>query len=170
MTTVITAVPQPIEAGAEMRDLARFHRDITWTGTIQPGGMGPGSPRMTAVGEGRHELIQNGLWIVGNYQQDQFLTDGTFVLRWQLHWVAGWDPSAREYRATVADNYGHAEIMRGWIDGDLLTFQSMVNSPVRIRLLWHIADAHTITWRNEASVHGAPFTLVERYECHTIES
>jgi hypothetical protein len=61
------AVPRPLKAGAEMRDLARFHRDITWTGTIQPGGMGPGSPAMTAVGEGRHELIQDGLWIVGNY-------------------------------------------------------------------------------------------------------
>jgi hypothetical protein len=108
------------------------------------------------------------LWIVGDYWQDQFLADGSFVLRWQLHWVAGWDQQAGEYRATVADNYGHAEILRGWIEGDLLTFQSVGNPPVRIRLFWHLVDDSVMTWRNEVSVHGGPFTLVERYECHTV--
>ena len=44
MTTDITAVPRPIEAGAEMRELARFHRNVAWTGTIEPGGMGPAAP------------------------------------------------------------------------------------------------------------------------------
>jgi hypothetical protein len=43
------------------------------------------------------------------------------VLTWQLHWVAGWDPTTSEYRATLADNYGHADVMRGWIDGNRLT-------------------------------------------------
>jgi hypothetical protein len=76
-----------------MAALARFHTDVTWTGTIQPGGMGPGTPAMTAVGWGKHETIQDGRWIVGTYQQDQYLPDGRFVLTWQLHWVAGWDPS-----------------------------------------------------------------------------
>jgi len=115
-------IPMPLEAGAEMAALARFHRDVTWTGTIEPNAFGPGSPPMTAVGEGVHRFIQDGLWIVGDHRQDQFLADGTFVARWQLHWVAGWDPQAKEYRATVADNYGHAEVLRGRIDGDLLTF------------------------------------------------
>jgi hypothetical protein len=165
---MVNSVPIPIDAGAEMKDLARFHRDVTWTGAIEPHGMGPGSPRMTAVGGGRHEVIQDGRWIVGDYHQDQFLIDGTFVLRWQLHWVAGWDPAAQEYRATVADIYGHAEVMRGWIEGDLLTFQSIGDPPVRIRLSWHLTDADTIIWLNEASIGGGPFTLVERYECRTV--
>lgn len=168
MSVQVQQVPQPLQAGAEMRELARFHRDVIWTGTIQAGGMGPGSPPMTAVGEGRHHLIQDGLWIVGDYWQDQFLADRSFVLRWQLHWVAGWDPQAGEYRATVADNYGHTEILRGWIEGDLLTFQSIGHQPVRIRLLWHLVDATTMTWRNEVSIRGGPFVLVERYECHTV--
>ncbi len=92
-------IPMPLEAGAEMAALARFHRDVTWTGTIEPNAFGPGSPPMTAVGEGVHRFIQDGLWIVGDHRQDQFLADGTFVARWQLHWVAGWDPQAKEYRA-----------------------------------------------------------------------
>jgi hypothetical protein len=106
-------VPKPITPGPEMAALARFHTDVTWTGTIQAGGMGPGTPAMTANGWGIHQTIQDGRWIVGTYQQDQSLPDGTFVLTWQLHWVAGWDPTAGEYRATLADNYGHTDVMRG---------------------------------------------------------
>ncbi|HEU4947189.1 MAG TPA: DUF1579 family protein [Kribbella sp.] len=168
MNPTIETVPRPTTPGAEMTALARFHRDVTWEGVIEPGGMGPGTPRMSATGHGRHELIQDGRWIVGTYEQDQYLADGTFVLRWQLHWVAGWDPVAQEYRATVADSYGHAEVLRGWIEGDLLTFQTMdQHAPVRIRLFWHLADADRMTWRNEVSVGGGPFTLVERYDCTT---
>ncbi|MFG1913137.1 DUF1579 family protein [Kribbella sp. NPDC048928] len=160
--------PQPIRAGEEMRRLARFHRDVRWTGTVRAGGMGPGSPEMTAIGEGRHHTIQNGLWIVGDYQQDQYLADETFVQHWELHWVAGWDPQAGEYRASAADNYGHLELLAGSIDGRLLTFRSIGNPPVRLQLFWHIVDDNTMTWRNEISVDGGAFQLVERYDCTTI--
>ena len=61
--------------------------------------MGPGTPAMRGVGRGTAAVIQDGRWIVGDYEQDQFLDDGTFVLRWQLHWVAGWAPRHGEYRA-----------------------------------------------------------------------
>jgi len=161
----VAAVPHPIEVGQEMEALKRFHPDVTWTGTIEAGGMGPGTPAMTANGGGTTELIQDGRWIVGNYWQDQFLTDGTFVLRWQLHWVAGWDPSAGEYRATVADNYGHALVLRGEIDGDILTFESLGDPPVRLRMTWDVSDPPSLRWRNEMSVQGAPWTLVEEYDC-----
>jgi hypothetical protein len=156
-------VPKPIEPGAEMRELIRFHVDATWTGTIAEGGMGPGTPAMKAIGRGRHRSVQGGRWIVGTYEQDQYLLDGTFVLRWELHWVAGWDPLAREYRATVADCYGHAEILRGHIQGKRLIFESIGTPPVQIRLTWDFVDrAHPI-WRNEVSVGGAPWSLVEEY-------
>jgi Protein of unknown function (DUF1579) len=161
----IGAVPKPITPGPEMEALARFHADVTWTGAIEEGGMGPGTPAMTAVGWGRHERIQDGRWIVGTYEQDQYLPDGTFVLKWQLHWVAGWDSASGEYRATIADNYGHADVMRGWIDGDRLTFKSIGDPPVRLRLVWDVSDPATMTWRNEMSVGGGPWSLVEEYRC-----
>ena len=157
----------PPVPGAEMDALRRFHRDVTWTGTIQAGGMGPGTPAMTAEGSGRHEVIQDGRWIVGTYEQDQFLLDGTHVLRWQLHWVAGWSPADGEYRATVADVYGHAEVMRGRIDGDRLVFESIGDPPVRIRLSWELSGA-VVLWRNEMSVQGGPWSLVEDYVCTPI--
>jgi hypothetical protein len=159
------AVPRPIAVGAEMDALARFFPDLTWTGTIHADGMGPGTPEMTARGSGVHERIQDGRWIVGNYEQRQYLVDGTFVLTWQLHWVAGWDPTAGEYRATIADNYGHADVMRGHIEDDRLVFETMVDAPVRLRLVWDFTDASDVRWRNEMSVGGAPWFLVEEYHC-----
>jgi hypothetical protein len=166
MPALVTApVPVPIPVGEEMHRLARFHRDITWTGTIEEGGMGPGTPAMTATGWGRHHTIQDGRWIVGEYEQDQLLADGTFVLRWQLHWVAGWDPASAEYRATIADNYGHADVLRGWIEGDRLIFETIGAPAVRLRLVWDASDPTALIWRNEASAAGGPWTLVEEYRC-----
>ena len=112
-----------------MAALLRFHRDITWTGSISAGSMGPGTPAMTAQGSGTHTTIQYGRRVVGDYRQEQYLLDGTHVLTWQLHWVAGWDPALGEYRATVADCYGHAEVLRGRIDRDRLVFESTGDPP-----------------------------------------
>jgi Protein of unknown function (DUF1579) len=159
-------VPRPVVPGSEMDELRRFHRDMTWTGTIAPDGMGPGTPPMNADGSGRHELIQDGRWIVGNYVQDQYLLDGSFVLTWNMHWVAGWDPARGEYRATVADNYGHAEVMRGRIEGDRLLFESLDDAAVRLRLVWDVSDPARVVWRNEMSVDGVSWSLVEEYTCH----
>jgi hypothetical protein len=162
-------LPQPRKAGAEMVALVRFYFDTAWTGTIEPGGMGPGSPAMTATGHGVHRRIQDGLWIVGDYQQDQFLPDGTFMLRWKLHWVTGWDAEACEYRATMNDNYGHAEVMRGYIDGDRLVYESMGEPLVRLRVTWDLSDRGAPTWTNEASTAHGDWHLVERYRMDPTE-
>jgi uncharacterized protein DUF1579 len=172
MTTIAdpaTAVPRPITPGPQMAALARFYPDVTWKGTIAAGGMGPGTPQMTADGQGIHRTIQDGRWIVGTYSQEQYLLDGTHVLTWQLHWVVGWDPTREEYRATHADNYGHAGVMRGHIDGDRLVFESEDAEAVRLRMVWDASDPADITWRNEASVGGGPWTLIETYHMTPIE-
>lgn len=156
-------VPRPISPGPEMAALSRFYPDVTWTGTIAAGGMGPGTPPMTARGRGTHHFIQNGRWIAGDYTQQQYLIDGTPVLTWQLHWVAGWDPARGQYRATLADCYGHADVMTGHIDGHRLVFESEPGAPVRLRLTWDATDPHDIIWANEASTDGATWTLVETY-------
>jgi hypothetical protein len=90
----LSTLPRPRTPGPEMTALARFYVDVSWSGTIEPDGMGPGSPAMSAQGRGVHHRIHGGLWIVGDYLQDQFLPDGTFVLSRQLHWVTGWDADA----------------------------------------------------------------------------
>jgi hypothetical protein len=156
-------VPKPITPGQEMEALNRFFPLVTWTGSIRAGGMGPGTPEMTARGRGTHELIQGGRWVVGTYEQDQYLPDGSFVLRWQLHWVAGWAPEAGGYVATMADNYGHADVYTGRIEGDRLIFESPQERPVRLRFIWDATDPVAILWRNEMAMGEGTWFLIEEY-------
>ena len=159
----VAKVPRPIEVGPEMADLARFFFDSVWIGTVVRNGMGPGTPEMLACGRGWHATTQAGRWIVGTYQQDQFGPDGSRVLRWELHWVVGWSPPEGEYRATLADNYGRADVMRGYIDGDRLVFETVGEPPIRVRLVWDMTDPDDVTWRNDMSIEGGPWSLVEEY-------
>ena len=159
----VAAVRQPIGVGPEMAALGRFFRDVSWEGTIHAGGMGPRTPAMTGVGRGTVRVIQDGRWIALDCEQDQFLPDGTFVLKWQLHWVSGWSPEQGEYRAVMTDNYGHAEVFRGRISGDRLVFESMQGAAARLRFTWDASDPAVITWRNEMSVGDAPWFLIEEY-------
>lgn len=158
-------LPRSAVAGPEMAALAPFYRNWTWIGTIQAGGMGPGSPQMAGAGRAVCRLIQGGLWYDCDFEQDQRLADGTFVLRWQLHWVTGWDRSAGEYRASSADNNGpNLAIYRGRIDGARLIYESLQASLPRIRLTWILADPDHATWRNEFTLDGESWSLIEQYE------
>jgi len=164
--TIETAagLPQSALAGSEMAALAPFYRNWTWTGTIRAGGMGPGSPEMSGAGRAVCRLIQDGLWYDCDFAQDQLLADGTFVLRWQLHWVAGWDRIAGEYRASSADNNGPAlAIYHGTIDAQRLVYESLSGTLPRIRLTWNLIDPDHATWRNEFTLDGEAWSLIEEY-------
>jgi hypothetical protein len=71
--------------------------------------------------------------------------------------------SRREYRATLADNYGRADVMRGRIDGDRLVFETLTAAPPLLRLTWDASDPETITWTNQASLDGISWTPIETY-------
>ncbi len=163
VATMTQSIPMPIEAGREMTDLRRFFPDVRWSGTIHTGGMGPGTPAMTAKGSGVARMIQDGRWITGDFEQEQFLMDGTFALRWQLHWVCGWDAEHHEYRASMVDNYGHAMVYRGRIDGDRLVFQSMPEADARLRFTWDVSDPGAMIWKNEVGLPDGSWFLVEEY-------
>jgi hypothetical protein len=146
-----------------MEALRRFYPDVTWDGMIHEGGMGPGTPAMRGVGRGTARPIQDGRWVQGDYEQEQYLVDGTFVLKWQLHWVSGWSPAAGEYRASMADNYGNAGVYGGRIDGDCLIFESMEGAPVRLRFTWDVSDPAVVRWRNEMATGDGSWFLIEEY-------
>jgi hypothetical protein len=65
----------------------------------------------------------------------------------------------------MADCYGHAEVMRGRIDGNRLVFESIGEPPVRIRLTWDLTGPEMLVWRNEACAGDGPWLLVEEYRC-----
>lgn len=108
--------------------------------------------------------IQGGLWYDCDFEQEQRLTDGTFVLRWQLHWVTGWDARAGEYRASSTDNNGpNLSIFRGRLDGNQLIYELLTGDLPRIRLTWILDDATHARWRNEYTLDGSSWILVEDY-------
>jgi Protein of unknown function (DUF1579) len=165
----IDRIPRPITPGPEMEALHRFHTDVSWVGTIHEGGMGPGTPAMRGVGRATVSDIQDGRWLAMDAEQEQFLEDGTFVLKWQLHWVVGWSPEAGEYRASMVDNYGHAMVYRGWIEGDRLVFESMGDAPVRLRFTWETASEGVINWKNEMALGDGEWFLIEEYPMTPVE-
>ena len=162
-TNTDAAVPLPPAAGPQMAALSRFYPDVTWKGVIHADGMGPGTPAMTGVGHSTSQVIQDGRWIVTDSEQDQFLEDGTFVMKWQLHWVCGWDPWHDEYRAVMADNYGHTDVYRGCIEGDRLVFESMPDTGSRLRFTWDASVLGVIGWRNEMAAPDGSWFLIEEY-------
>lgn len=154
----------PLTAGPEMAALKPFHSDCTWTGYVSAEGMGPGSPRMEANGKATFMQIMGGVWLVGEFEQDQFV-NGELVIRWMMHYVVGWNPEAGEYKIILVDNNGATALMRGHIDGDRFVVESAGEGPVRLRLTWELGDNGYIKWRNESSINGGPWFLIEEYVC-----
>jgi hypothetical protein len=126
--------------------------------------MGPGSPEMSGTGRAVYRLVQDGLWYDCQFEQEQRLVDGTYVLTWRLHWVTGWDGRAGEYRGASADNQGpNLGLYRGRIEGDRLVYDSLLEERPRIRFTWVLTDPDRCTWRNEYNIDGATWTLIEEY-------
>jgi hypothetical protein len=65
-----------------------------------------------------------------------------------------WDPVWQAYRATLADSFGHADVMTGHLDGDRRIFETGSDS-MPLRLTWDASDSRTIIWTNKRSIGDA---------------
>lgn len=150
--------------GAETEALRRFHRNVRWTGSVKAT---PTTPEMTAMGQGRFTWTRDGLWVIGTFEQDQYF-EGRKVASWYAHYVAGYDYARRAYVAFAADSNGRAVPFTGAIEGDRFVITSdganIGGAPVRLRMTWTIAGPNLLLWRNEMSLGGGPWVLVEDYE------
>jgi hypothetical protein len=63
----------------------------------------------------------------------------------------------------MTDNYGHAAVYRGRIEGDCLIFESLEDEGIRLRFTWDASDPDVITWRNEMKTGDGPWFLIEEY-------
>lgn len=158
------AWPTPVVPGPETEALSRFHRDVTWTGTVAAT---PQTPEMTATGQGTFRWSADRLWIIGSFSQDQFYR-GRKVTWWSAHYVVGYDYSRKTYVAFAADSNGRAVSFTGSIQGATFTLTSdgatIAGAPVRLRMVWDAADPRNLLWRNEISIAEGPWTLVEEYQ------
>lgn len=124
--------------------------------------MGPGSPEMIGKGRATCRWIINGLWLSCTFEQDQFINDKK-ILTWEAKWIIGWNPLAHEYRAVAVDSNGVSFIFRGQIIGDRLIMESMGESPMKLRFTFDATDPNVIKWKNEISVNGGSWRLIEEY-------
>lgn len=44
--------------------------------------------------------------------------------------------------------------MRGRIDGDLMVFESMRDTPPLLKMTWNTSSPDYLTWRNEMTFNG----------------
>ncbi len=109
----------------------------------------------------------DGGWLVGDFEQDQFL-DGVRVITWKAHFVVGWDPHMQEYRATYVDNNASSALLRGRIEGSQFIIKTPGEGAVRNRMQWELLDGGLVKWRNDLSIDGGPWSLVEDYVCTPI--
>jgi hypothetical protein len=151
-----------------MAALRPFHFDCQWTGKVRVGGMGPGSPEMDAVGRASFTPIMDGTWLVGEFAQDQFV-GGQRVITWQAHYVVGWDPRAGTYHVTYVDNNGNASLLHGRIDEARFIIETPPAEAVQLRMAWEVIAPGQVTWRNECSIAGGPWFLVEEYLCTPLQ-
>ena len=80
------------------------------------------------------------------------------------------DRSAGEYRASSADNNGpNLAAYCGRIDGDRLVYESLQEGLPRIRLTWILKDDTHATWRNEFTLDGRTWSLIEEYEMESAD-
>ena len=159
--------PQQVMPGPEARSLPLFFHDCTWVGTVYANMQAPGSPEMEARGGMRCQWIMDGLWLECDGFQDQFV-DGEKILTWKLHLVVGWDVAAHEYRAILVDNNGVSALLRGEMDGPKLVMTPLNHlqasgQQVALRFVWDATDPNAVLWRNEVSVAGGPWALIEDY-------
>jgi hypothetical protein len=122
---------------------------------------------MDATGKATYRTIMDGAWLVGDFEQDQFIR-GVLALTWKAHFVIGWDARAGEYRATYVDNNGSSALLRGYIDGLRFVIEVIGNGPVQNRMEWKRLDGGRVSWRNDCSINGGPWQLVEEYTCEPL--
>src|SRR5262245_22331061 len=113
----------PPKPGPETEALKPFVKNVTSTGTVAAGAMGPNSPEMTTKGKGTCKWVLNNLW--GSCDFEETTGTGKTAMKWSGHWVFGWDFMAKGYRGVMTSTMGNQMRMKGTLEGAKLTWETM---------------------------------------------
>jgi hypothetical protein len=143
--------------GPNQDALKPYVHNVTSTGTMVAGAMGPGSPETPTKGKATCKWTTGNMWAVCDIED----TTGTGkqAMKWMGHWVFGWDNVAKAYRGVMVDNFGMAMRMKGTLDGTKMTWESMdelkvPGMPSKMRITEDAADAKNIKFTEEAFADG----------------
>jgi hypothetical protein len=59
-------------------------------------------------------------------------------------------------------------MMRGRVDGDVLTFATVDDTPPRARMTWDASDPAGLRWSKESCVDGREWCLTEVYHLEPV--
>lgn len=147
----------PPKAGTETEALKPFAKSATWTGKVPAGAWGPSSPEMTSKGKATCKWTLNNLW--ATCELEDTMGTGKQAMKWQAHWTFGWDFGAKEYRGVIADTWGMAGMMKGTLEGQKLTWESMhevmmMGHPTKMRMTMDATDPKAMKFTGEHTVGG----------------
>jgi hypothetical protein len=160
-----TSIPQPQKPGAETRALLPLAIDATWKGKMPANALQEGSPEMTTSGNQDCKWSVDNLWLTCDVKST--MGEGKMAMKWRGHVMLGYDFMAKEYRATVVDNMGVANMMTGNIEGNKLTLTSVMETNVggkrcKGRMTWDWTNPNAITMTTENSKDGGEYKVVEQ--------
>jgi len=154
--------PKP---GPETAAIAHLATNVTWTGKVPAGGMGPGTPEMATKGAAKCKWTNGKLWITCDVTDTMTAGKNKATLTGTMN--LGWDFMAKAYRSTWVDSMGASLYMQGKLDGTKLVLESlgsyaMMGQPFAFRITWDWTDAKApkLTQEVKMGAKGA-WTLAE---------
>jgi hypothetical protein len=72
-------------------------------------------------------------------------------------------------KVAAVDNNGSSALLRGYIDGSRFVIEVLGDGPVQNRMQWKLLDGGHVAWRNDCSINGGPWQLVEEYACTPVK-
>lgn len=113
---------------------------------------------MTPKGRGTFRWSPDGLWVIGEFAQDQCY-QGRKVTSWSAHYAVGYDYSRQANVAFACGSNGRAVPFTGRVEGDTFTIPSdgatIGGAPVALRIIWELSNPQLLRWRNERRAMGA---------------
>ncbi len=154
-------LPKP---GVEVKAIGALIGNFNMKGTSPAGAMGQGSPEMATKGKLICNPTLEGFWI--GCEIDEEIGTGMQAMKLHIHFLAGWDREAGEYRAVGFDNTGTSTYFSGKLAGTRLTFDPIGNynwqgQPAKERLTFDMTDTKALKFIHDISLKGAAYTTLE---------
>jgi hypothetical protein len=147
----------PQKPGPETEALKPFVHNVSSTGTIVAGAMGPNSPETPTKGKATCKWIDANWWAACDIEDTA--GTGKSAMKWIGHWVFGYDMAAKGYRGFMVDNMGMSMPFKGTLEGSKLTWESaqemkMPGMPSKIRITMDAAEPKAIKFTEEGFMNG----------------
>ena len=146
----------PPKPGPETEALKPFAKSVQSTGTIPAGAMGQ-NPELATKGKSTCKWTLNNLWVACDIEE--IVGSGKQSMKWNGHWVFGYDFLAKGYRGTMTSTMGDQTQMKGTLEGSKLVWENIEEMkipgmPSKSRITLDATDPKAIKFTEEGYLQG----------------